>query len=84
MNIPVVEIIPSDDQVIRFARIVEDAKYFPLLIHCGSANRVGTMWTLYLALQGIPISIAVDEGRTIGMQRDREDAVLKHLGHRTR
>ena len=84
LNIPVTTTVPSDKQVAEFARIVEDAKYFPLLIHCGSANRVGAMWTLYLARQGIPISIAVDEGRTIGMQRDREDAVLKHLGHRTR
>ena len=67
----------------EFARIVVDATYFPLIIHCGSANRVGAMWTLYLAHQGIPISIAVEEGRTIGMRPDRENAVLKHLGHPT-
>lgn len=35
------------------------------------------------ARRGIPISIAVEEGRTIGMQHDREEAVLKHLGHPT-
>ena len=63
-----------------FARIVEDATFFPLLIHCGSANRVGAMWTLYLVRRGIPISVAVEEGRTIGMQGDREKAVLKYLG----
>jgi uncharacterized protein (TIGR01244 family) len=83
LNIPVIDIVPSDYQVAEFARIVEDASYFPLIIHCGSANRVGAMWTLYLARQGIPISIAVEEGRTIGMRPDRENAVLKHLGHPT-
>jgi uncharacterized protein (TIGR01244 family) len=79
-NIPVKD-VPSDAQVEEFARIVEDVAHFPILIHCGSAGRVGAMWTLYRARNGIQISIAVDEGRTIGMKRDREDAVLKRLGH---
>ena len=79
LNIPVTVMVPSDEQVAQFARIVEDAAYFPLIIHCGTANRVGAMWTLYRAHRGIPISIAVEEGRTIGLQGDREKAVLKHL-----
>ncbi len=80
-NIPVTDNVPSDAQVTQFAHIVENAAHFPLIIHCVSANRVGAMWTLYRAYRGIPISIAVEEGRTIGMQRNREDAVLKHLRH---
>ncbi len=83
LNIPVAGRLPSDEQVAEFTRIVENAGYFPLMIHCGTANRTGTMWTLYRARRRIPISIAVEEGRTIGMQRDREDAVLQHLGHPT-
>ena len=82
LNIPVSNIIPSDDQVAEFARIVEDRRNFPLLVHCGSANRVGAMWVLYLVQhRSTPIAFAVEEGRTIGMKRDREDAVLKHLGY---
>lgn len=80
LNIPFAGRLPSDEQVVEFARVVEDAANLPLLIHCGTANRTGTIWTLYRAYRGIPISIAVEEGRTTGMQRDREDAVLKHLG----
>ena len=83
LNIPVTTTVPSDQQVVEFARIIESATYFPLLIHCGSANRVGPIWVLYLVHRGIPISIAVEEGRTIGMQGDREKAVLKYLGHST-
>ena len=83
LNIPVTVMVPSDDQVAEFARIVEDAAYFPLIIHCGTANRVGAMWTLYRARRSIPISIALEEGRTIGLQGDREKAVLKHLEHPT-
>lgn len=81
LNIPVTNIIPSDEQVAEFARIVEDRINFPLLVHCGSANRVGAMWVLYLAHRGVPISFALEEGRTIGMKQDREDAVLRRLGY---
>ena len=80
LNIPVTVTVPSDEQVAEFARIVEDAAYCPLLIHCGSANRVGAIWALYLVRRGMPVSIAVEEGRTIGLQGDREKAVLNQLG----
>jgi uncharacterized protein (TIGR01244 family) len=83
LNIPVTVSVPPDEQVAEFARIVEDATYFPLIIHCGTASRVGAMWTLYRAHRGVPISIAVEEGRAIGLQGDREKAVLEHLGHPT-
>jgi len=83
LNIPFTDSVPSDAQVAEFARIVEDSTHFPLIIHCGTANRTGAMWTLYRAHRGVPISIAVEEGRTIGMQRDREKAVLNRLGRPT-
>lgn len=80
LNIPVTAVIPSDEQVAEFGRIVEDAANLPILVHCGSGNRVGAMWTLYLARTGVPVAAAVAEGRAIGMRADREIAVLGHLG----
>lgn len=42
-NIPLTDgMLPTDFQIVEFARIVEDANNAPLLIHCVSANRVGT------------------------------------------
>jgi uncharacterized protein (TIGR01244 family) len=79
-NIPVTDILPSDAQVTEFSRVVEDAKVLPLMVHCGSGNRVGTMWTLYRLQKGIPFAIAVEEGRTTGMQPSREDAIRKRFG----
>jgi uncharacterized protein (TIGR01244 family) len=78
-NIPVTDVLPSDAQVAEFGRLVEDAKLFPLMIHCGSGNRVGTMWTMYRVQKGIPFEIAVEEGRTTGMQPSRETAVRKRF-----
>jgi uncharacterized protein (TIGR01244 family) len=77
LNIPVTATLPSDEQVAAFAHIVESTTNFPLLIHCASANRVGAIWTLYLLRRGVPLSIAIDEGRTTGMLSDRENAILE-------
>lgn len=80
LNIPVTEELPSEAQVVAFARIVEDAaSHAPLLVHCASANRVGAMWSLYRVRGGATLAQAVAEGRTIGMQKAREDAVLRRL-----
>ena len=78
-NIPVTDGLPTGFQIIEFAHVVEKPDNAPLLIHCGSGNRVGAMWALYRALKGIPEEIALEEGRTIGLQPDREAAVRKWL-----
>lgn len=63
----------------HFAHVVEDPDNAPLLIHCGSANRVGAMWALYRALKGIPEEIALEEARTIGLQSDSEAEIRTWL-----
>lgn len=78
-NIPVTEGMPSDVQIAEFGRIVEDANNYPLIVHCASANRVGAMWTLYRARKGIPVEIAIEEGRTTGLQPPREADVRRRL-----
>lgn len=80
LNIPVTNELPSAEDIAEFGRIVEDAKHYPLMVHCSSASRVGTMWTLYRVQKGFPFSTAVEEGRTIGMQASRESEVRKRLG----
>lgn len=79
VNIPVTGGVPTDAQVAEFARIVEDPNNAPLLVHCASANRVGAMWTLYRVRQGIPLAIALEEGRTAGLRPDREAELRKRL-----
>jgi uncharacterized protein (TIGR01244 family) len=78
-NIPVTHGLPTPVQLAEFARIVENPDNAPLLIHCGSGNRVGAMWALYRALNGIPENIALDEARTIGLRPDREADVRKWI-----
>jgi uncharacterized protein (TIGR01244 family) len=78
-NIPVTTDVPTDAQLVEFSRLVEDAGNYPMIVHCGSANRVGAMWALYRAARGAPFEAALAEGRRIGMQAAREQAVRERL-----
>ncbi|KEO56488.1 fused DSP-PTPase phosphatase/NAD kinase-like protein [Thioclava pacifica] len=71
---------PTNEQVAEFAKIVEDPANYPILLHCESSNRVGAMWALYRASKGVPVEIAVEEGRQVGLKTSREGAVREMLG----
>lgn len=71
---------PTRDQVERFGEIMADTSQYPVLVHCGSSNRVGAIWALYRARQGVPAEIAIQEGRTVGLKPSREGAVRERLG----
>ena len=71
---------PTMEQVEMFAGYVNDPANYPILVHCMSANRVGAMWALYRAGNGVPAEIAIQEGRTVGLKSSREAAVRQQLG----
>lgn len=50
----------------RYLREADDA---PVLLHCGSANRVGPVWIAYRTLdRGVPLEEAVAEAKRAGMR----------------
>ena len=77
-NIPIGKAAPTRQEVQEFAEIVENPAHGPLLIHCASANRVGTLWAMYRLDRGVPLEIALQEGRTIGMKPAREVNVTSY------
>lgn len=79
ITIPVATHAPDDGQVDAFSKYVNDPKFYPILVHCVSSNRVGAMWALYRAKNGVPPEIAVQEGRTVGLKPSREGAVRAML-----
>jgi uncharacterized protein (TIGR01244 family) len=79
VGIPVSTEAPDANEVAAFSKYVNDPKYYPILVHCESANRVGAMWALYRAENGVPPEIAVQEGRTVGLKPSREGAVREIL-----
>jgi uncharacterized protein (TIGR01244 family) len=80
INIPVSTKLPTDAQVAQLASVIEDAANLPVLVHCVSANRAGTIWTLYRISKGIDPETAIEEGRTLGMKPSREAAVREKFG----
>ncbi len=79
VNIPVATRAPTMEQVAAFAEVANDAGTYPILLHCASANRAGAMWALYRASEGVPVEVAIEEGRTNGLS-SREPAVRERLG----
>lgn len=75
VNLPIAKGAPSDEQIARLAELLEDKNAAPILLHCGSGNRVGAAWAIYRARKGIPLEIAIEEGRTAGMRASREAQV---------
>lgn len=68
VNIPVVSGAPKPEQVDEFIKAVKDKDNHPMLIHCGSANRVGAFWMIYRVVdQGWPEDKALDEAMKIGL-----------------
>ncbi len=80
VNIPIPTRAPKPSQVGKFAEVAENPDNYPILVHCHSANRVGAMWALYRASNGVPARLAVQEGRTVGLKPSREGAVREQLG----
>lgn len=74
-NIEIGAAPPTSGQLAEFTSIVEQSGGYPLLIHCASANRVGTLWAMYRVSRGVPVEEALQEGRTIGMRPSRESQV---------
>lgn len=78
-NVPLAKDATAWDQVDRVAELLADRSNYPVLLHCGSANRAGAVWALHRTRQGVPALIAIEEGRAVGLT-SRETQVRELLG----
>lgn len=68
LSIPVVGSAPKPEQAAEFVKAAQEPENHPMLIHCGSANRVGGFWMIYRVLvQGWPEDKAIEEAARIGL-----------------
>ncbi len=59
------------------AAFKENAKK-KVMLHCGSANRVGAVWAAYRSLdQGLGIDAAIEEGKKVGLRNAGYEAKAK-------
>ena len=80
-NISVTGDGPGDEQVRAFREILADPDNYPIMVHCASANRVGSLWARYRIAMGVPVTVAFQEGRTIGLKPELEATVRAQLDH---
>ena len=77
-NIPVVSKAPQPEQVKEFIKVVKDKSNHPMLVYCGSANRVGAFWMIYRVVeQGWTEDKALEEATKIGLKGPE----LKEFAH---
>lgn len=50
------------------AKVLEDPRSGPVLLHCSSSVRVGAVWALIRAASGMPIEDAMAEGKKAGLR----------------
>lgn len=68
IHLPFNAAMPDSKVVDSFLAAVADRSNQPVFIHCGSASRVGGMWTIKRALQDKwPLEKALAEGKAIGL-----------------
>ena len=68
-HIPFQSSAPSVEATEEFLAVVADPANQPVLIHCGSANRVGAMWLIKrVKLDGWDVEKATAEAEAIGMR----------------
>lgn len=78
VSVPVVSAAPKPEQVAEFINAVKDKENQPMLIHCGSANRVGAFWMIYRVVeQGWSEEKALEEAIKIGLT----SPALKSFAH---
>jgi len=75
VNIPISRGAPTKSQIQKLTGLIENPANYPVLLHCVSGNRAGTLWTLYQISKGVPTEIAIEMGRTVGMRFSREKQV---------
>ena len=71
LSIPIVGSAPRAEQAEEFVRVVKEKANQPMLIHCGSGNRVGAFMMIYRVVeQGWREEDALEEAVKIGLRSE--------------
>jgi len=71
-NIPIEGDLPNKKQTASFNQIVADTQNIPLLVYAPRAALLGVMWASYRLSHGLPLELALSEGRALGLSGKQE------------
>lgn len=82
VHVPMGRELPSDDALKRILDTLDTAGDGPVLLHCASSNRVGSVWSVYAGERaGLDLEAAIAEGKAAGMSAaPLEKAARDRLG----
>ena len=65
----------------RTRALLNDASNYPIMLHCGSANRVAAVWITHRVLdQGVDAPTALSEAKLIGLKNaEMEARAMKYI-----
>jgi uncharacterized protein (TIGR01244 family) len=85
VSVPITPAGLTQQQVDQVAKALDDPEAGPILLHCGSANRVGAVWTAIQVQKGRSYEEALAEARKIGLTSPAlVEAVNKLLGRESK
>lgn len=80
VSVPVTADTFSAADVERVSRVLADPESGPVLLHCGSSNRVGAVWAVLQAkAKGLTLEQAIEEGRRAGLSSASMIAAVKRV-----
>jgi uncharacterized protein (TIGR01244 family) len=79
VSVPITPASLSQQQVDEVEKALLDPAAGGVLLHCGSANRVGAVWAAIQAKKGKSYEEALAEGKRVGLTSPALEAVLKKL-----
>jgi len=78
VHVPVDPATFSADEAARIDAALAGADG-PVLIHCGSSNRVGGAWTVHLAREGVDREEALARGRAAGLRKPGMETAVERV-----
>jgi uncharacterized protein (TIGR01244 family) len=67
VSVPVAGSSFSGTNVDAVKAALDQATDGPVLLHCASSNRVGAVWAVLKAREGMPVEQALEEGKRVGL-----------------
>lgn len=71
---------PGQEQAEGLREVLADPDNYPVMIHCASANRVGSLWARYRIEMGVPTEVAFQEARAVGLGDELEQTLRERMG----
>jgi len=68
-NIPFTSGTLTDEKIEKIRGLLRDTNNQPMMMHCGSANRVGAVWLIYRVLdEGWKYEDALEDAKSVGLK----------------